>query len=318
MKTFLLLAILTLAITSGLYIRVKASIKTQAQVVQPFTQAKTTHVSAMIGGPFRFRLFGYSSPSALITLDGKGLYSSTYADESGYFEFKDEFSPRIATQPCLTAQDQFGRLSVPVCLAPFSTDRNEEIGPVLMPPTVSLDKTNYFIGDQIVLSGQTIPNSEINLSTFTNDQNIITRFLTYSIIRPVEAYDIPELVIKSDREGNFSVGLPSSSANIYRVFAQTDYLQNLSPKSLTLQLEVLPLWMIVIKLLGLLLQNILSRLLEVIIITEIGLMVWYFLRRYFHPAVISRNHALVLHQGFPLEKEEESLTLYEEHPLIKA
>ena len=39
-------------------------------------------------------------------------------------------------EACLTAKDQLGRMSSPVCLPPFPVNYNVSIGQVIMPPTV--------------------------------------------------------------------------------------------------------------------------------------------------------------------------------------
>ena len=66
----------------------------------------------------------------------------------------------------MTAKDQLGRMSSPVCLPPFPVNYNVSIGPVIMPPTVSLDKKDYFMGDGVILSGQAVPNTDVKLSMF--------------------------------------------------------------------------------------------------------------------------------------------------------
>jgi len=89
-------------------------------------------------GEHRFSLFGYTSPRALVTFEGMGIFDQTTADDSGYFQFDNRFSPTSSREACLSSKDQFGRLSSPACLPPFPVNYNVSIGPVIMPPTVSL------------------------------------------------------------------------------------------------------------------------------------------------------------------------------------
>lgn len=130
------------------------------------------NVSAFVGDHY-FTLYGYSSPMAQVTFDGLGIYDQTTADNKGYFEFKNRFSPLSPREACLTAKDQLGRLTAPVCLPPFPTSYDANIGPVIMPPTVSLNSSptggNYYVGDEIVLSGQTVPNTAVDFSVYMNN-----------------------------------------------------------------------------------------------------------------------------------------------------
>jgi hypothetical protein len=273
-------------------------------------------VDAFIG-EFRFTLFGYTSPYALVTIDGMGIYDRTQADAKGYFQFTNRFSPLSPREACLTSQDQLGRISSPVCLPPFSTKYDINIGPVIMSPTVSLNNEYYYQGDEIKLSGQTIPNSEVSFSTFVDEKKSFTQYLSSiihnlsSIIYPksVEAFSFPNLTTKADSKGNFSLSLPSSTPQFFRLFAQTNYENGLSPESIILNLKVLPIWMIIIQFFLWLLSLFKPRLLEIIILGEITALTIFFLRRYLHPHVIARNRALAIRQLYPILKEETDIIL---------
>jgi hypothetical protein len=262
-------------------------------------------------GEYHFTLFGYTSPLAEVSFSGQGIADQTIADETGYFEFKNRFSPFSPREACLSAKDQFGRLSVPVCLPPFPTQYNVTIGPVILPPTISLDKSTYFIGDEVILTGQTIPNKKISLSVFTDEsknKKILTKI--FSIIKPVEAFSLPKLTTVSDDKGNFSISLPSSSAKNYRLFTQVKYENNNSNNSLTLSVKVLPVWMIVIKFFIFLWSFVKNRLLELVIVLEIFGLLVYFLRTLVNPYHLSKSKAIVLYQSkLPVVEEK--------HPLVK-
>lgn len=242
-------------------------------------------VSASIG-EFHFSLYGYSSPQALITFQGLGIFDQTYADKKGFFQFKNRFSPFSPREACLTAQDQFGRLTSPVCLPPFPTNYNLSIGPVIIPPTISLDKGEYWVGDEVILSGQTIPNTQVNLSLFTEKRGL---GLAHLLIPSVYAFSLPQLKTRSDDKGNFSISLPSATARKFRFFTTTSFKNQSSPKSLVLHLNVLPKWMLIIKFFLAVWLVLKSRLLEVIILLEIALLVLFFYRGYFHPQSIKKN-----------------------------
>ncbi len=283
---------------------------------QPPTIAKEVQqnvtVSAFVGD-HHFTLYGYSSPRALITFDGLGIYDQTTADDKGYFEFKNRFSPQSPRAACLTAQDQLGRLTSPVCLPPFPTSYDATIGPVIMPPTVSLNNpsvgSDYYVGDEIVLSGQAVPNTDVDLSVYMNTNN--SRGINFNIVKPVEAYGFPSLAAHSDAKGNFSVSLPSASAQTFRLFARANWQQSLSPDSIELNLQVMPWWMMIVQFFLLIFTLIKSRLLEVIILTELALITIYLLRRFLHPHVIARNRSLSLRQVSLIVAEKNPLTLAE-------
>lgn len=223
-------------------------------------------------GDRQIDLYGYTSPKALVTLEGIGIYDNTYADGNGYFTLSSRFSSLSPREACLSSRDQLGRLSSPVCLPPFPIDNNTKVGPVIMPPTVSLDKKDYYVDDKVILSGQTVPNTEINLSMFGDADNRL------SLIRPVEAFTFPKLKVNSDNKGNFSVSLPSSTPEKFRLFAQANFSKSTSSNSNKLNLEILPIWMIMVKLFQ-------SRLLEISIILEI-IYILYVLKNHFEEKAI--------------------------------
>jgi len=261
-------------------------------------------------GEHRFSLFGYTSPYALVTFEGMGIFDTTTANNKGYFEFNNRFSPFSKREACLTAKDQLGRLSAPACLPPFPVNYNVSIGPVIMPPTVSLDKKDYFMGDQVMLSGQAVPNTDIKLSVFGQDKDshgLIADF--HGLVRPVEAFTFPELTAKSDDKGNFSVNLPSSTPNKFRLFGQTDFKKSISANSVKLSLDILPVWMIVVKFFLFLFSLIRPRLLEIIIILEI-LYILHVLRGHF------QGRAIVLYQSqLPAIEENHLPAIEEDHPI---
>lgn len=248
-------------------------------------QTNEVKVTATIGDS-HLDLFGYTSPQALVTLEGMGILDHSYADEDGYFQFSTLFSSKSSREACLISKDPLGRMSSPVCLPPFPAGNNVSVGPVIMPPTVSLNSQNYYMGDQVILSGQTIPNTEVNLSMFGDDK----KTTNFALIRPVEAFTFPELIIKSDSKGNFSINLPSSNPKKFRLFAQANFMKSISANSISLNFDILPIWMVIIKYFLLLTSLLYPRLLEIVVIFEIYYIL-YTLKNHFH------EKAITIYQG---------------------
>lgn len=228
-----------------------------------------------------------------------GIYDQTVADKAGYFVFANRFSPFSPREACLSSKDQFGRISAPACLPPFPTKYNVNIGPVIMPPTVSLDKADYFLSDEVLLTGQTIPDSEVALSFFTDRslspfKNVALKGILKAMFlegrfpgpKIVDAYAIPTVGSKADTEGNFSIQLPSNSAEKYRFFTRAQYQSQFSPNSNTLNMEILPVWMIILKRLLLIWDLIKDRLIEVVIVTELIFILVYLVFFRKHPREI--------------------------------
>ncbi len=266
-------------------------LSTPAVVAAPQSFSLQSTVSASIG-EYRFFLYGFTSAYAVVSLEGIGLFDQTTSDKDGYFAFANRFSPFSAREACLSSRDQFGRTSNLTCLPPFPIKYDVDIGPVILPPTVSLNKQNYYVGDEVVLSGQTIPNTDVDLSFFIEENR--------SLFQGVRAASIPELQTKSDKKGNFSISLPSSTADRFRLFTRTYFESQSSPKSTILNLRIFPWWMIIFQLFGLLWTIIRSRILEIILVVQIVALVIYFLRRYLHPHAIAVNRSLVVREKHPL------------------
>jgi len=318
MKRFFITLLFILAIPfqiSYLYLKGNAQGDVAGIASQPATGS--VNVSAYIG-EYRFFLFGYTSPGALVTFNGQGIFDETYADNTGYYAFDDRFTPLSPREACLSAKDQFGRISTPTCLPPFPTEGNVNIGPVILTPTLSLDKPDYFVGDEVILSGQTIPNSDVNLSMFTKNQSTLAKIINFDyIIKPVEAFSIPKINVQSDSKGNFSISLPSSQSQDYRLFTQVDYQKNPSANSLALTVKILPIWMIIIKFFGFLWSIIQPRLLELAILAQIIGLTYYCLHRFFAPYFLSNNRAIVPYEDlYPVIEDDIHPMIEEPHPLM--
>jgi len=270
-------------------------------------------VSASIGGGSTFTLFGYTSPDSTVTLSSQGLYDEGRSDNAGYFIFKDKPTSLYKQELCFTTQDQLGRISTPICIPALPAETIDRIGPVILPPTVSLNNGNIFIGEEPILSGQTIPNTNVKLSLFT-DESVNRRNIAFkAFVSPVEAYTIPNLHISSDSQGNYSIALSSTQSKYYRMFTQSLYQESLSPKSNTLHLDVMPFWMYLIQLLGFLWRSFRNYLFDFIIVSQIISLGVFFLRKFLQPYHLFRFYKR--RRSYPLALRQIQTLVVENNPL---
>lgn len=259
-------------------------------------------VSAYIGVPVptpggidgRFSLFGYTSPHAKVKINNPGMYSDTEADDTGYFEFTRLFTSRVIEDICLTSQDTDNRNTIPVCIPPIPSTENASIGPVVMPPTLSINGGSFFTGDTITMSGQTTPDTTIKLSMFTVDNNIKPRALLGPMFPSVYASTLPKQDLKVSKNGRFTYTPPSDDPQYFRSFAQTMFQKALSPRSIMLNFDILPFWFITIKFLIGLWDAIKRHAVEITLLAQMLILFYYLYRRYFHPHTIARNRSLML------------------------
>lgn len=241
-------------------------------------------VSVSVGKTLPFVIFGYTSPNAQVNLEAKMSNVQTYANGKGYFEFVNVFLPASLQEICLSSQDQLGRLSAPVCIPGETKAPNRRIGPVLIPPTLSLDKQYYYTQDEVQLSGQTIPNSPVELSLFKD-------------------FALPPISVHADEYGNYSAQIPSSQSSKYRVFTRSTYEEQETPQSTPLTFSIYPIWMIVIFLIELILTQLKDRLLELTLLLEAVMLMLFIYRRtkrkHMLPTLIP-PHALTVREEYPL------------------
>lgn len=317
---FLSLTVSLIVLVQLVFLYSSSGSPTAGSVAGIRTKTSAVTVTAMVG-QYGLSLTGYTSPYAQVTIEGASIFDQVYANNQGYFEFDNRFSPASPaggpapnSEACLMAKDQLGRSTAPVCLPPFPTASSINIGPVIMPPTLSLDKGDYFIGDEVVLSGQTIPNTEVNISTFIDERKSILNYL--ALVKPALALTFPRLQTTADDKGNFSLSVPSSNARFFRLFTQTKYLDQNSPKSITLNFKILPIWMIIVKFFLFILSQVKLRLWEIIILAEIIALIVYFMRQYLHPDKIAKNRTIVRRGGLTLQKRDVDLMKMEKYRAV--
>jgi len=206
-------------------------------------------LSASIGEP-KLTLFGYSSPHSLVQLQGERVDEQVIADNKGYFFFDKIFLPLPNPQYpelCLTAIDTQSRISFPNCLARLPVgDYDINIGPVLLAPTISLQKGVFTSEEQIKAEGLTIPNAEVNIF-LANDQ---AKGRLFSLVKSAYAYNLPAYKVTSDQNGHFEFNLPNKQESTWKMFAGANFLNSPTPKSNTLNFKIIPWWLWFLKMIS--------------------------------------------------------------------
>jgi hypothetical protein len=200
------------------------------------TDTASVHINAAINLN-EINLNGYTSPKSKVELNSIGVYAVTFSDSLGYFEFKNIILPKNYSDLCVNSIDDSNRYSNPVCIPPPPhTNYFTEIGPVILPPTLTINNSSIKPNSTVISSGQAIPNSEIQLYFYKVNDN------AKSFPKSVHAYSLPVFSTKSDESGNFSVNLPTAYSSNYRLYASTEFKENFSPKSNTLIYALPSLW----------------------------------------------------------------------------
>lgn len=287
----------------------------------------TVTITATVGES-KLTLYGYTSPWAKVLLEGIGVGRETKADETGYFLFDRVFLPDPTSkwisplktdlaypELYLISVDTQAHASSPVQLPQIPLGNYEiVVGPVLMSPTLVLEKGQYLPNEQIVASGQTIPKTQVSIflannikeekGWFKRVEQWFLKALTlnpsiYIIPPQTFAYKIPNYQVLSNEKGEFQFNLPKGTPASWHIFANTSYLESPSPKSNTLNFRVLNA-----------LEWLLGRL------TGILLGLWLFLKPYWWILVISLQVILIGTLGFTLIYRRRINTDHRSHTLI--
>ena len=271
----------------------------QAATIGPVDDSSTM-VSATIPLPSalseseRFSIFGYTSPLATVTIQSP-IYGETKADTDGFYEFKYLFLTQFHEDLCIVARDTKDRSTPPLCIPPPTTQANKRVGPVILPPSTSISAGSAYIGDTVTLTGQTIPNTDVKLSLFTDEQ-LNNKLI--SLIPEVYAYSVPPLSLTSDKNGEYSIVLPTASSQFLRMFSRAFYEGTSTPKSNTLALDIFPMWMMLFRFFTNILSLFRAHLLDLIILLMLYFLLMYFLKRFFNPHAISthrHNELAIIH-----------------------
>lgn len=191
------------------------------------TSASTT-ITASIGEN-RVTIFGYTSPNSRIELSSPKVFAVTYSNQEGYFIFDKSILPRNPSDLCLISFDNHQRATSPICIpAPPPYNYHTDIGPILLPPTISLENNQIDPNSTVTSSGQAIPNSTVSIHFYKVNNS------GPSFPKEAQAYSLPAITASTDLLGNFSLNLPTAYSSDYRLYASTKFNDNYSPKSNTL------------------------------------------------------------------------------------
>jgi hypothetical protein len=174
-------------------------------------------------------IYGYTSPSSRVELTSTKVFAATYSDPAGYYIFDKTILPKDPGELCLSSLDDNSRRSTPVCIpAPPATNYFTNTGPILLPPTITLDSDNIKPGATTIASGQSIPGSQIDIYLYqvNNSAPIFPK--------SVQAFGLPVFSTVSDSTGNYNFNLPTAYSSDYRLYSTVKYLDSQSPKSNTL------------------------------------------------------------------------------------
>ena len=230
------------------------------------------NISVSIGEP-KLTVFGWTSPQASIELRGQRVSELAVADQTGYFYFDRVFLPRPKPnypEICLSVIDRASRISsFPTCLPPLPPKLGEiRVGPVLLPPTLSLERGEFLPGEQVKASGATFPKSKVTIflanealspadkkltslhlqgeksrsAGGTTPRRRPNGLLRSELIKKAYAFFLPQYEIQSDEQGNFEFNLPASYPQNWRIYATAEFQGSPSPKSVSLSFRVLSFW----------------------------------------------------------------------------
>lgn len=193
-----------------------------------FKQTESVTITASIIEN-RVTIFGYTSPNSRVELSSPKVFAVTYSNQEGYFLFDKSLLPKNPSNLCLISFDNHQRSTSPTCIpTPPPYNHHTDIGPILLPPTISLDNNQINPNSTVISSGQSIPNSTVSVHFYkVND-------LGKSFPKQVQAYSLPAITASTDILGNFSLNLPTAYSSDYRLYASTKFNDNYSPKSNTL------------------------------------------------------------------------------------
>ena len=197
------------------------------------SKPKSVSISAQIGQS-SLTIYGYTSPNSRVELKSSRVFDLTFSNELGYFEFDKTLLPQNPSELCLSSTDNHNRQTPPVCIPPPpNTNYHTQIGPIIIAPTITLDSGKISPNTTIPASGQTIPNTPIEIFFFQKADK--------APIFPKEAHalSLPKLSSISNSSGNFSFNLPTTYSTSYRLFVSTLIPQlGPSPKSNTLNFHL--------------------------------------------------------------------------------
>lgn len=183
-------------------------------------------------------IYGYGPSNSEVSLKGFGISERVTSEDNGFFVFGGIYSLTSRyPEVCVQAVDNQGRVTQPSCIPALPSDSliPLEVGPILLSPTISVSKNNIQQGEEAVLSGMTIPNSNVNVFLSKKENGLSD----ISFVKEVSAYSLPILSLNANEKGEYSVTLPTKESSEYKIFTSSKYGEDLSNKSNTLKFVVL-------------------------------------------------------------------------------
>lgn len=211
-------------------------------------------------GKTSLSIYGYGPADSEVILSGFGVSEKIVSDKIGFFRFNKIYSYSFFyPELCIQARDDQNRVTQPACIPALPVDRVVpfEIGPILLSPTISLDKNNITVGDTSVVTGFSVPNSKISVYITNN-------------------YFLPVYQTTSDHNGRYEFSFIPSVSNSFKMFTLGKVGEDLTNKSTTLGLSTIsPVESRAFSLKEFVLENRISLLiiLELLIIMFLGIMV---------------------------------------------
>jgi len=251
--------------------------------ISPTAIPKISPKPELVSSSYRATIFGMTSPKSQVQLSNSSVFVATISDEKGNFSFSNQLLPIDSPEVCIETKDNLGRTSSPVCLPPIPTNYAANIGPIIIPPTMSLNKSEIYIGDEAKISGQSIPNSQIEISMYTDEK---TEKL--ALFPNAYAKTSPKTIAKTDDKGNYSVNIPTRDGLKMKTFAQVFFEDKPSDKSPVLNFDIYLNWMFVIVWIQRLIEILKTNLLAFTFLVEVAIVSIVFVKYFFHPKRIKK------------------------------
>lgn len=182
-------------------------------------------------------IYGYGPINSEVNLRGFGVSERTTSDSTGLFRFSSVYNFTYSyPELCIQAVDNEKRVTQPTCIPalPNNVSVPFEVGPILLSPTLSLSSNKVVTNSENYLNGKTTPNTKVNIYLAKSREMKIL-----SLVSTANAYNLPILNTTSDKNGEFDINMPTSDIAEYKIFASTNFNDNLSAKSNTLQFVVI-------------------------------------------------------------------------------
>jgi hypothetical protein len=256
MKHFIILLALFLLFSPAIQAQSEEHIwkrvtQTRPQQLIDSLKIDETKISAVVGYGI-FTIEGYTSPEAKVKLTSSQANlgsQQTKADKNGFFRFSNIILPGQPGELWLQATDSQELTGPPVAI-PEPPPGIEKIENILLPPTLAHSKGFFRKGSRSLAFGQTIPNSQVEIYLFEDQDISWFKKLLLTLPLPSKKAQAQEetlfsvsnkLTLKTGEDGYFSFDLPNQKNQLFRYYAGSVYRENYSPKSNTLSFRVLSL-----------------------------------------------------------------------------